>query len=471
VARRPDSSEQLPPVLPELVVNVEGASVRTVVGSLQTTFIVTRLSLVPHAPNWLALLDIVKSACRERGGICIRAAAAAAELVRVWRRDSSHQCVAFEWFASQWCAVHRHRQRIWSRQPGVERTCQRSVGVGTSAGTAIERRRVSASLDSVVFIVERQREQLHGRDGRFVPLARGCWSCCARRERRSRLRRRSSLPSTRRATCCACASPRRSLPRSTTCSRRSAPRPVPTLTFRCRSCLTNRLKRSGCSARRCSKRLCAPRLHASGAAAHSSSSSSSRAATRCADRHGRLDRAQCQRDRRRADDMRGSMLLVESGGERRRSERGACAVRGRRGDALDRVDCDARRRSNSGGEPGAEPSQAPTVTGRSWSLPVDEAFAHTPLALSLQLSRFGVSVVLAGEPNAAAAAAVSTGREHVRRARAASARAVDSLRAVSARRVGASRRWRSGEGGQAASGALLRPVHASHARLGALRPV
>jgi hypothetical protein len=391
-------AEQLPPVVPELVVNVEGASVRTVVGSLQTTFIVTRLSLVPHAPNWMALLDIAKSAAAPPDATAPASNSPSSEFgvairhINLLHLSGPRRCGAL-------CvAIDNVSGRV--NPSSSAHVSVQSVSVhllAPSSATECPRRWIpssSASNDTGSFMgatvgLFRSREAV-GHSVLDISVALGASPLVVAIDAQSNvLRMRFTKPQFAAlndvlATLGAAAGPYFDIP-------------LPQLPDE--SAEAERLQR---------KALLEETLRAAFARERQQQQQAAGDASAPIDMGGSIV-LNANEIESELDDMRGSMLLVESGGDG-----------GAVNEARVQSEVDAVMRStewivmqddnNSGGAKPSEASESaePIGTGRSWSLPLDEAFAHTPLALSLQLSRFGVSIVLAGEPNAAAAAAVSS---------------------------------------------------------------
>lgn len=394
--------EQLPPVLPELVVNVEGASVRTVVGSQQTTFIVTRLSLVPHAPNWLALIDIVKSASPSSAAASASAPppqppsspefGVAIRHINVLHlsglRRSGALCIGIDNVsgrANLASSAHVSVQSVSVHllaPPSSGGECPRRWIPSSSSSSGSE----SSFIGSTVGLF-RSREAV-GHASLDVNVALGSSPLVAAIDAQANVLRM-------RFTKAQFAALNDVLATLGAAAGAYFDIPLPQLPDD--SAEAERLQR---------KALLEETLRAAFARERQQQQQQQQASSEPIDMGGSIV-LNANEIEDELSDMRGSMLLVESdgsGGAPASEERVQSEV-----DAVMRSTEWIVMQDDVATKADQEPAdQAPTVAGRSWSLPVDEAFAHTPLAVSLQLSRFGVSVVLAGEPNAAAAAAAST---------------------------------------------------------------
>jgi hypothetical protein len=376
--------EQLPAIVPDLVVSVEGASVRAVLGAVQTTLTVTRLSLVPHVRNWLALVDAVALPSRASDGELPPKSSAALEFgIAVRHVNVLHVFGAGR--SGALCVALDNTTGRCNTSSSAHVTVQ-SVSVmllsPVAGGETVRRWIPSSSGDSshlghVVGLLRTPDVALD------VHVALGAAPTVVAADVRGNVLRFRFTKSRYETFVDALGSLG-----AAAAAHFDAPMP--------------QLQDDAAEAERVRRRVLLEETLKAAFARERQQQAGLGDGGAPIDMGGSI-LVNANEVEVELSDMRGSMLLVE------RESDGAAPSEERVQSEVDAVmrstewivmqdELVARRDAD------ADEAGEFTKMSRVWSLPVDDAFAHTPLALSLQIARCGVSFVLAGEPQTGASA-------------------------------------------------------------------
>jgi hypothetical protein len=377
--------EQLPAIVPDLVVSVEGASVRAVLGAVQTTLTVTRLSLVPHVRNWLALVDAVAVPPPVSDGEPPRKSSAALEFgIAVRHVNVLHLFGAGR--SGALCVALDNTTGRCNASSSAHVTVQ-SVSVTllspVAGGETVRRWIPSSSGDSshlghVVGLLRAPDVALD------VHVALGTAPTVVAADVRGNVLRFRFTKSRYEAFVDALGSLG-----AAAAAHFDAPMP--------------QLQDDAAEAERVRRRVLLEETLKAAFARERQQQAGLGDGGAPIDMGGSI-LVNANEVEVELADMRGSMLLVE------RESDGAAPSEERVQSEVDAVmrstewvvmqdELVAARRDADADQAGEFAKMS-----RVWSLPVDDAFAHTPLALSLQIARCGVSFVLAGEPQTGASA-------------------------------------------------------------------